>query len=193
MVKRVSVYCASSTQIDTTYLLAAGELGRILSQNCVEVVYGGGSIGSMGALADAVLENNGRLIGVIPKFMMDLEWGNLSVTEMMVVNSMAERKQEFLNNVDAVIALPGGTGTLEELSEVISLKKLGLFTKPIIIINTNGFYNYLLKFLDKMIDDNFIRPEHKRLYSVIDDVSLVLNAIKTAPEWDHNAIKLAAL
>ena len=193
MLKRVSVYCASSTQIDQAYLSAATQVGCILAKHCNEVAYGGGSIGAMGALADAVLKNNGRLVGVIPQFMMDLEWGNPLVSKMIIVDSMAERKQEFLNNADAVIALPGGTGTLEELSEVLSLKKLGLFTKPIIIVNTNGFYNYLLMFLNKMIDDNFIRPEHRQIYTVIEDAKDLLIAIEQSSAWGDSATKLASL
>jgi uncharacterized protein (TIGR00730 family) len=193
MLKRVSVYCASSTQIDTQYLNAAAELGVVLVENNVEVVYGGGSVGSMGALADAVIGRSGQLIGVIPKFMMELEWGNPLVSQMIIVESMSERKREFLINVDAVIALPGGTGTLEELSEVISLKKLGLFKKPIVIVNTNGFYDYLLRFLDRMTDDNFIREEHKQLYSVVTGAEEIIFAINNSPDWSDKAIKLAAL
>ena len=193
MVKKVCIYCSSSSKISKEHYDVAAFLGKEFALNGITTIYGGGSVGSMGALANAVISNKGKIIGIIPKFMVELEWGNKNITELVVVDSIAERKKKFIEDVDAVVALPGGTGTLEELSEVLSLKKLGLFTKPIIIINTNDFYNYLLMFLDKMIDDNFIRPEHKRLYSVIDDVSLVLNAIKTAPEWDHNAIKLAAL
>jgi uncharacterized protein (TIGR00730 family) len=193
MIKKVCVYCASSTQVDKSYLQAAADLGKVLSQNETEVIYGGGSIGSMGALANAVLENKGRLVGVIPKFMMELEWGNPHVTEMIVVETMAQRKQAFLTNVDAVVALPGGTGTLEELAEVLSLKKLGLFTQPIIIVNTNGFYDYLLQFLNKMIADKFIRPEHQQIYTVINDVSKIILAIEQSPEWNNTYSKLAAL
>jgi len=125
--------------------------------------------------------------------MMELEWGNPSVTEMKIVDSMAQRKQLFIENVDAVIALPGGTGTLEELAEVISLKKLGLFTKPIIIVNTRGFYDSLLQFIEQMVADNFIRAEHKDLYTVISDPENIINAIKNAPIWEGKAIKLAAI
>ena len=193
MIKQVCVYCASSTQINPEYLMAASSIGEILAGNNISVIYGGGSVGSMGALADAVIKNNGELIGVIPKFMMELEWGNPSVTEMKIVDSMAQRKQLFIENVDAVIALPGGTGTLEELAEVISLKKLGLFTKPIIIVNTRGFYDSLLQFIEQMVADNFIRAEHKDLYTVISDPENIINAIKNAPIWEGKAIKLAAI
>ena len=193
MIKQVCVYCASSTQINPEYLMVASSIGKILAGNNISVIYGGGSVGSMGALADAVIKNNGELIGVIPKFMMELEWGNPSVTEMKIVDSMAQRKQLFIENVDAVIALPGGTGTLEELAEVISLKKLGLFTKPIIIVNTRGFYDSLLQFIEQMVADNFIRAEHKELYTVISDPENIINAIKNAPIWEGKAIKLAAI
>jgi uncharacterized protein (TIGR00730 family) len=192
MIKQVCVYCASSTKIDSAYLQSAFEVGQILTQNSISVVYGGGSVGSMGALANAVIQNNGNLIGVIPKFMMELEWGNPQVTEMKIVETMAQRKQLFIENVDAVIALPGGTGTLEELSEVISLKKLGIFDKPIIILNTKGFYNNLILFFEQMVVDNFIRIEHKELYSIVDSPEEIINAINNAPKWDDRAKNMAA-
>ena len=193
MIKQVCVYCASSTKVSAEYLSAASEIGKILAKNKISVVYGGGSVGSMGALADAVIENNGKLIGVIPKFMMELEWGNPLVSEMKIVETMSERKQLFLENVDAVIALPGGTGTLEELAEVLSLKKLGLFTKPIIIVNTNQFYNNLLLFIEQMVVDNFIRADHKELFTVIDNPDEIINVILNAPKWEGKALNLAAI
>jgi len=192
-IEKVCIYCASSKQIDRDYITDVVELGKILALEHIEVIYGGGSVGAMGALADAVLENNGRIIGVIPKFMMELEWGNPHITQLIVVENMAERKQQFINSVDAVIALPGGTGTLEELAEVISLKKLGLFTKPIIILNTKGFYDTLIQFIDRMISDNFIRDEHRNIFSVINKPDEVIKAINNAPLWDDSARDLAAL
>lgn len=193
MIKRVCVYCASSAQIHADYLSAAYELGKVLAQNNIETVYGGGSVGSMGHLANGVIDHKGILIGVIPQFMMELEWGNPMVSEMIVVTTMSERKNRFLENVDAVVALPGGTGTLEELAEVLSLKKLGLFVKPIIILNTNGFYNFLLEFFNKMVEDNFIRAEHNTIYSVAETPHEVIEKIRLSPTWGHNAINLAAL
>jgi uncharacterized protein (TIGR00730 family) len=191
-IKKVCVYCASSTQISEKHINCASKLGEIFSKNNITTVYGGGSVGSMGALATSTLNNGGKIIGVIPQFMMELEWGNPHITQMIVVNTMAERKQKFIEEVDAVVALPGGTGTLEELCETLSLKKLGLFTKPVIIVNTDGFYNPFLDLIDRMIADSFIRPEHKKLYVVIDSPEEVIEAIQNSPVWNE-AAKFAAI
>jgi uncharacterized protein (TIGR00730 family) len=193
MIKRVCIFCASSNQVSDIYLKSAFETGKVLACMGVTVVYGGGLVGSMGSLANAVLDHKGYLIGIIPQFMMDLEWGNSKVSEMIVVESMSERKIRMLENSDAVIALPGGTGTLDELMEVLALKKLGKYTKPIIILNTGGFYDHLLMFFDKMIDDKFIRPEHKKLYEIASKPEEILIKIEKAPVWDSSAINFAAL
>jgi uncharacterized protein (TIGR00730 family) len=193
VIKRVCVFCASSSKIKSEYLDSAYELGEILASREIEVVYGGGLVGSMGALSEGVLKNNGKLIGIIPQFMMKLEWGNPNVTEMHVVNTMAERKEKMIKNIDAVIVLPGGTGTLEEMAEVISLKKLGLFSKPIVILNTHGFYNHFFTFIDKMVEENFVRPEHKSLYSIAAFPNEVLTIINSSAVWGEETIKLAAL
>jgi hypothetical protein len=171
---------------------AAAFLGKEFALNGITTIYGGGSVGSMGALADAVIKNNGKIIGVIPKFMVELEWGNKNITELIVVETLAERKMKFIENVDAVVALPGGTGTLEELAEIISMKKLGLFSRPIIILNTNGFYNHFLLFIEQMISDYFIRPEHRQLFTVVDDPKDIIEKIKNAPVWGPGSVKLAS-
>lgn len=189
---RVCIYCASSTKISQHYLTTATNIGTLLACNNIITVYGGGSVGSMGALANAVLINKGTIIGIIPQFMMDLEWGNKYVTELIVVNTMAERKQKLIENVDAVVALPGGTGTLEELIEVISLKKLGLFTKPIIIINSNGFYNGLIELFEKMINENFMHSIHRTLYTVINEPNELLTVINNSIIWDNKNAQLWA-
>jgi uncharacterized protein (TIGR00730 family) len=193
MLKRVCIFCASSSQVDEKYLEAARITGKIFANRGIKVIYGGGSIGLMGALANSVLENKGEIIGVIPKFMMQLEWGNTNITEMIIVENMADRKNKIIDNVDAVVAMPGGTGTLEELAETISLKKLGLFTKPIIILNTEGFYNHLLLFFDQMIRDNFIRIEHKQLFSVAKFPEEIIDLIDNSVVWNKSVINLAAL
>lgn len=193
MIKKVCVFCASSKQIAKDYLDAAFNVGRILASQNITIVYGGGYVGSMGELAKSVIENKGCIIGIIPKFMIEMEWGNPHITEMIVVETIAQRKKKLIENVDAVIALPGGTGTLEELSEIISLKKLCLFTKPIIILNTNGFYNHLLLFLEQMISENFIRPEHRQLFEVALNPEEIIEKIEKSPKWESSAINLAAL
>lgn len=191
-IKTVCVYAASSSQVSETYKSEAYELGKLLAQNQTTVKYGGGTIGLMGALAKAVLEHKGHLTGVIPQFMMKLEWGNKEATELIITHDMAERKAILYKEADAVVALPGGTGTLEELAEIISLKKLGLFTKPIVILNTNGFYNSLIDFLEVMVTERFIRTEHKQLWVVVEHAHQVLPAIAEAPEF-NDAHSFAAL
>src|SRR5437667_12737246 len=117
---RVCVYCASSRQTDAAYYEAAVTLGRSLAERGATIIYGGGAVGSMGALADAALAAGGRVIGVLPRFMYDLEWGHMGITELRVVNDLHERKRMMIQEVDAVVALPGGSGTLEELLEAVT-------------------------------------------------------------------------
>ena len=191
--KEVCVYCASSTSIDKKYIRVAEELASVLVQNDYGVVYGGGEVGLMGALADTVLRFNGRITGVIPRFMVEVEWAHKGVENMIQVETMYERKSRLIKGVSAVIALPGSTGTLDELIDVISLKKLGLFTKPVIIINSFGFYDPLFSLLEKMIREKFMRPEHRLLWTEVKEPGEVINAIITSPKWDENAIKIAAV
>jgi hypothetical protein len=145
----------------------------------------------MGALADAALENSGKVKGIIPDFMMDLEWGHDNIKELKIVGSMHERKAELILETDAVITLPGGSGTLEELTEVITLKRLGFFTKPIIIINTDGFYDPLKQLLEKMVDEKFLNNEHINMWTFIDRPEEVISAIKKSRKWSKDAIKFA--
>ncbi len=191
--KDVCIYCASSTSIDKKYIEIADKLAEVLVRNGYGIVYGGGEVGLMGAIADRVLAMNGRITGVIPKFMVEVEWAHKGVKNMVQVETMAERKTRLIQDVSAVIALPGSTGTLDELIDVLSLKKLGKFTKPVIIVNSFGFYDSLLTLFDKMIEERFMRPEHRNLWSVIDEPEDIVMAIDNAPEWDESAIKIAAV
>lgn len=191
--KSVCVFCASSTQIDQIYIKSANELAAELVKNDIGIRYGGGQVGLMGELANCALSLGGRITGVIPNFMVEVEWQHKNVEDMILVETMHQRKNLLIQNVDAVIALPGSTGTLEELIEVISLKKLGLFSKPIIIINTNGFYNPLIEMLHKMIKECFMREEHKDVCHFIDKPKGVVELIKRIPEWFDEDRKLAAL
>lgn len=129
-IRRVCVYCASSRQADSEYTEVAYRLGHLLAERGITIVYGGGSIGSMGALADGALSLGGGVIGVLPRFMYDLEWGHTGLTELRVVDDLHERKRLMIQDVDGMVALPGGSGTLEELLEAITWKRLGLFLTP---------------------------------------------------------------
>ncbi len=190
---QICIYCASSAKVDKAYFDATRELAIELARKDVTIVYGGGAIGLMGCLADTALGNNGKVYGILPKFMDKVEWGHKNLTKLTLVKDMHERKKLLIKDVDAVVALPGGCGTLEELMEVITLKRLGKFTKPIIILNTNGFYDHLELLLNKMIREHFMRAEHGEIWQFVNLPCEVLPAIENAPSWDSNAIKFAAV
>ena len=190
MIQQVSVFCASSQKVDQVYLKAAYNLGKILAHNHIATLYGGGAAGLMGKLADAILEEKGIIHGVIPAFMVNAGWAHPAVHQV-VVKDLHQRKKKLLEKTDAIITLPGGVGTLEELLEMITLKQLGQITIPIIIVNINNFYDHLLSLLEQMIHEKFMRDIHRRLWSVTDNPENVLEAISTAPGWDGSAIKYA--
>jgi len=190
--RKVCVYCASSTQVAEGYKTEAYRLGEILAENKIHCLYGGGSVGLMGELSKAMLNNKGTITGVIPQFMVEQGWDNERV-EQIVVNTMHERKRLMLEDVDAVIALPGGCGTLEELMEAITWKQLGIFVKPIIILNVNRYFDPLLEMLNKAVDEKFMRSEHLRIWNVVERAEDVLTAIGQAAEWKKDAIGMAAL
>jgi len=191
--QNVCVYCASSTQIKPSYFEATAQLGRILADAQLTVVYGGGSNGLMGQLADSALSAGGKVIGIIPNFMCEVEWNHTGLTELILVETMHERKEKMARMADAVVALPGGCGTLEELLEVITWKKLGIFTNPIIIVNTEGYYNDLIAMLDRTIDEHFMRNEHRRMWEVVETPEEVLPAIQNSVAWNSEARAFAAL
>ncbi len=192
-IKRVCVYCASSRQCDPAYHDAAERLGRTLARHQVTLVYGGGSVGSMGHLADAALGEGGRVIGVLPRFMYDLEWGHRGLSELLIVNDLHERKRLMIDEVDAVIALPGGCGTLEELFEAITWKRLGLFGGPIVLVNTLGFYSQCVALLEGCIERRFMDERHRTMWSMVEQPEDVLDAIASAPPWPHENRNFAAL
>lgn len=189
MISRVTVFCASSQKIDPVYFKDAIELGEILAHNKIDVYYGGGAVGLMGSLANSILNNGGNITGIIPRFMIEQGWGHPRI-DHIIVSDMHERKKK-LAETNAVIALPGGVGTMEELLEIITLKQLGKLLIPVIILNTNGFFDPLLKLFRQMVEQHFMREIHKKMWSVINKPSEVLKAINNAPEWDGSAIKYA--
>ncbi len=189
----VCVYCASSALVDAVYFDATERLAREFVREKVHVVYGGGAIGLMGRLADTVIDGGGTIKGVIPKFMDEVEWTHRRVTEIEFTETMHERKAKFLESIDALVALPGGTGTLEELLEAITLKRLGLFTKPIVILNTNDYYAPLRRMFEKCVAENFMKEKHLAMWSFVDTPEDVLPTIRDTPEWDRNAIRFAVV
>ena len=184
---RICVYAASSQQTDSAYRDAAYALGHRLATAGCSVVYGGGSAGSMGAIANGALAAGGEVIGILPRFMADLEWGHPGLTHLELVEDMRERKHKLLADSDAVVALPGGCGTLEELFEAITLKRLGLYFNPIVLLNTKDFYTPLLRFMDQVIGEKFMNPEHAAMWSLVDEPDQVLPRIRATPKWREDA------
>src|SRR5687768_1658287 len=191
---RVCVYAASSAKVAPEFHAAARGLGDALARAGCSIVYGGGSQGLMGSLADGALAHGGEVIGILPRFMADLEWGHPGLTQLDLVEDMRERKHRLLSGSDAVVALPGGCGTLEELFEAITLKRLGLYFKPILLLNTRDYWTPLVRFMDEqVIAERFINPEHRAMWQVVDEPGDVLPALRNAAPWDENARAFAAV
>ncbi|HET9032300.1 MAG TPA: TIGR00730 family Rossman fold protein [Dokdonella sp.] len=190
---RICVYCASSQECDPYFHEIAFQLGKLLAEAGCSVVYGGGSTGSMGAVANGALSAGGEVIGILPRFMADLEWGHPGLTRLELVGDMRERKHRLLTDSDAVIALPGGCGTLEELFEALTLKRLGLYFNPIILLNTKNFYAPLQDFMESVIEQRFMNKEHAAMWSLVDEPEQVLPAIKSTPRWREDARELAVV
>ena len=189
----VCVYSASSTKINPVYFKAAEELGSLLAEHHIRLINGAGSIGLMCAVADAVLKNGGEVTGVIPRFMVEQNWHHTGLTELIVVESMHERKQKMANLSDGIVAVPGGCGTLEELLEIITWKQLGLYLNPIVILNVNGFFDPLLEMLGKAIDENFMRQQHGDIWKVAQTPEEALRLLYETPVWDISIRKFAAI
>ena len=192
-INSVCVYSASSSKIDKVYFEAAGRLGKLFAERRIRLVNGAGSIGLMRSVADAVLENGGEVTGVIPRFMVEQGWHHTGLTRLVEVESMHERKQLMADLSDAVIALPGGCGTLEELLEVITWKQLGLYLNPIVILNTNDFFDPLLDQLKRAIDENFMRRQHGDIWHVAATPEEAVELAYRVPVWDASIRKFAAI
>ncbi|MFT6053727.1 MAG: hypothetical protein ACJAS3_001696 [Roseivirga sp.] len=190
-IKKVCIYCASSADIDQKYFDATEKLAKALVKSNVTVVYGGGAKGLMGKLADTVIAEKGRIVGIMPHFMREVEFHHKDVNEFIFTADMHERKKQFMVGVDALITLPGGCGTIEELMEAITLKRLGIFVKPIVILNLDGYYNPLLEMLNNSIEENFMKPIHKNIWTVFDDPEKVIEVILNSEPWSKDAIKYA--
>ncbi|HTN68498.1 MAG TPA: TIGR00730 family Rossman fold protein [Dysgonamonadaceae bacterium] len=180
------VYSASSNTIDNIYIDAAGRLGELLAKNNITCINGGGNLGLMRAVIDSVLSHGGKVKGVIPKFMVDSGWCHQELSEQIVTDTMHERKQKMAELSSAAIALPGGVGTLEELLEIITWKQLGLYRHPIVILNTNNYYDPLLAMLDNMIDQNFMHQRYRTMWRVVDTPEEAIAELhKQTPKFSH--------
>lgn len=174
MIKSVCVFCGSSKGNDAVYVQAAKLLGKMLAEKNLRLVYGGGNIGLMKEIADAVLENGGNVVGVIPQSLMDWELGHNGLSELKIVNSMHDRKKQMSDLSDAFIALPGGLGTLEELFEIATWAQLGIHSKPCGLLNVAGFYDHMRTFLNHMVEEGFLKRQQLDLIMVADSADELL-------------------
>lgn len=166
--KTICVYCASSTEIDKVYFDAAARLGLLIGEKNIRLVNGAGATGLMRVCTDAAMKAGGKTTGVIPQFMVERDWQYDAMSELIITKDMHERKQTMANLSDACIALPGGCGTLEELLEIITWKQIGLYSNPIIILNTAGYYDQLIGMLETAVNKKFMKQEHLNLWNVAD-------------------------
>lgn len=168
--KKVAVFCGSSLGFKEIYKNEAVKLGIHFAKNNIGMVYGGGKIGMMGAIADAIIENNGDVIGVIPGLLRHEEVAHTNISEMIVTKTMSKRKVKISKLVDGYIALPGGFGTLDEIFEALTINQLGIEQKPVGILNTNGFFNHLILQLDIMVDEGYLKQSNKDMLIVSEDI-----------------------
>ncbi|XP_057423306.1 cytokinin riboside 5'-monophosphate phosphoribohydrolase LOG7 [Lotus japonicus] len=189
--KRICVYCGSSSGNKASYQEAAVELGKEMVERRIDLVYGGGSVGLMGLVSQAVHDGGRHVLGVIPKSLMPREITGDPIGEVRAVSDMHQRKAEMARQADAFIALPGGYGTLEELLEIITWAQLGIHSKPVGLLNVDGFYNSLLCFIDKAVDEGFISPKARRIIvSAPTAKQLVRELEEHVPEKDEVVSKL---
>ena len=192
-IKNVCVYSASSTKIAPVYFAVAEELGHLLASKSINLINGAGSIGLMAATSNAALASGGTVTGVIPQFMVEQGWHHTGLTQLIETETMHERKRLMADMSDGVIALPGGCGTLEELLEIITWKQLGLYLKPIVVLNVDGYFNPLLEMLHKAIDENFMRPEHGNIWVVAETPEEAVQLLYDTPVWSKEIRKIAAI
>lgn len=184
----IVVFCGASESSDVQLNAVAYNFGKLLADKDIQLIYGGAKIGLMGGVANGVLENNGKAIGVIPDFLTSKEVVHTNLSELIIVETMHERKLKMHELSDGIVALPGGFGTLEELFEMLTWAQLGLHKKPIGILNCNGFYDDLLSFIDVMIDKQLLKPDYKKLVLVADNPKELLEKMNEfqplpVPKW----------
>lgn len=193
VIKTIAVYGASSPSIPAAYKEAARELGALLASRQVKVINGAGKEGVMGACSEACLAAGGFVCGIIPRFMVERDWCREGLSRVIVTKDMHERKERMAALSDAAVALPGGCGTLEELAELITWKQLGLYTKPLVLLNVGGYYDDLLKFFRRAVDETFMREEHLGLWQVATSAEEALRLVESTLEWDKSVPKFVKL
>ena len=193
VVNSICVYCSSSTKIDDCYFRDAYELGKLMAAKGIAVVNGTGSMGLMQASTDGCLEAGGKAIGIIPSFMIKEGWCHQGMTQIVETPDMHIRQQKMAEMSDAAIILPGGCGTFAELMELITWKQLGLYLKPIVILNTNGYYDPLLQALNQAAEQNFMRQQHTAIWRVAQTPEEALKLVLETPLWDTSIRRFAAI
>jgi uncharacterized protein (TIGR00730 family) len=192
-IEQVCVYCASSSHCADVFLDEAFAVGQALAHAGKTVRYGGGDGGLMGRVADGALAAGGRVVGVLPNFMREREWAHLGLSELHLVDTMHERKALMLQEADACVALPGGVGTFDELFEALSWKKLGIWTGPLALVNTEGFWDPAIALLERAVEARFLQKRHRDLWVVVDGADQLVAALESAPPWGSDAIDFARI
>ncbi len=181
-IRSVCVYCGSSDRGPPAHRAAARQFGRLLAESGLQLVFGGGRVGLMGTVADAVLEGGGRAVGIIPEHLVKTEVGHAKVSELIIVPSMHVRKETMFRRSDAFVVLPGGPGTLDELFEILTWRQLGLHDKPIVLANLDGYWEPLLALIDAIIGNGYVGRHFMRFYTVVDRIEDVIPALRAAAE-----------
>lgn len=187
-IKSISVFCASSSGFDPIWAKEAKHVGAFFAAQNITLVYGGGRVGLMGELANGAMEAGGKVIGVIPHFLNSKEIGHSGITELVTVETMHERKMKMSDLCEGIIALPGGFGTMEELFEMITWAQLGLHQKPVGVLNTNGFYNHLISFVQEMVNVGLLKKENQDMLLVADTIEELIEKMEayeapSVPKW----------
>jgi len=167
--------------VDEDFKTLAHDMGKILADNKIRLVYGGGKVGLMGIIADSVMQHGGEVTGIIPTHISDKEVQHKGLTELHVVDNMHTRKQMMVDHSDAFLVLPGGVGTLDETCEIMTWRQLGIHDKPIIILNTKGYWNPFITMINHIIDQGFMRPEDVNVYAIVETIDQVIPALEKAP------------
>ena len=191
--KSIGVMCASSDHCDEKYFTLARNIGKVLANNGHDIIYGGGNKGLMKAVADSALEAGAQVNGYMPKFMIEVEWQHKNLSNLFITETMSERKEKMMNDSDAQIFLPGGCGTMEEFFDILTAKRLGHFTGPLILINYHGFYDPLIVLLKSMVSEKFLNEVHDNMWSVSNSEQELLQVLEDAPDWSDGAIKYASV
>lgn len=192
-VSSISVYCASSSKIDPAYMEEAYKVGQLLARADITLINGAGNMGLMKASSDGCLEAGGRAVGIIPGFMIAEGWCHQGMSEIIETPDMHIRQQKMAEAGDAAIVLPGGCGSMAELFELITWKQLGLYLKPIVILNTKGYYDALLQQLEQAAEEQFMRKEHLQIWRVAQTAEEAVQLATSTPMWDTNVRRFAAV